>query len=62
LKAGDMDYREGSSWKKILSQSITTPDALPTSIEIDRTLLQKVVARYPMRLNPYYLSLIKRER
>ena len=59
MKAGDMDYREGSSWKKILSQSITTPDALPTSIEIDRTLLQKVVARYPMRLNPYYLSLIK---
>ncbi len=59
MKAMDMDYRGGSSWKQILSQSITTPDALPTSIEIDRAPLQKVVARYSMRLNPYYLSLIK---
>ena len=55
----DVDYRGGSSWKQILSQSITAPDALPTPIEIDSALLQKVVARYPMRINPYYLSLIK---
>ena len=59
MKARDMDYRGGASWKKILSQSITIPDALPTSIEIDRAPLQKVIARYPMRINPYYLSLIK---
>jgi len=59
LKAGAMDYRGGASWKKILSQSITAPDDLPTSIEIDRALLQEVVPRYPMRINPYYLSLIK---
>ncbi|MCK5341261.1 MAG: KamA family radical SAM protein [Desulfobulbaceae bacterium] len=54
-----MDYRGGASWKQILCQSITTPDALPTSIEIDRAPLQKVIARYPMRINPYYLGLIK---
>ena len=59
MKAGDMEYRGRASWKKILSQSITTPDALPTSIDIDRSLLQKVISRYPMRINPYYLSLIK---
>ena len=59
--AGDMDYRGNSSWKKILSQSITIPDSLPASFEIDRGSLQKVIARYPMRINPYYLSLIKKK-
>ena len=54
-----MDCREDSVWKNILSQSITTPDALPSSVEMDSTLLQKVVSRYPMRINPYYLNLIK---
>ena len=53
-----MDGR-AASWRKTLSQSITTPDALPASIEIDRRLIQEVISRYPMGVNPYYLGLIK---
>ena len=48
-------------WKKILSESITTPDALPACIRADKHSLQKVIDRYPMRINPYYLGLIKED-
>jgi lysine 2,3-aminomutase len=54
-----MDYGGGASWKQILSQSITTHDTQPTTIEIDGAPLKEVIARYPMRINPYYLGLIK---
>lgn len=55
------DTGEGKAplWKRLISQSMTTPEALPESFEIDAPGLQDVVARYPMRINPYYLSLIK---
>jgi len=46
-------------WKEILSQSITTPSSLPDSFGINATELQRVTARYPMRINPYFFSLIK---
>jgi lysine 2,3-aminomutase len=46
-------------WRKILSLSITSPGDLPASIQVDRERLQGVTARYPMRINPYYLSLVK---
>ena len=47
------------SWKQILSKSLTTVEALPQFFEIDGAELQKVTDKYPMRINPYYLSLIK---
>ncbi len=53
--------RKQTLWKQILSQSITTPRDLPAWFEIDVPALKKVVARYPMRINPYYLSLIKQK-
>ena len=46
-------------WKQVLSQAITTAQDLPESFEIDKAELQRVIARYPMRINPYYLGLIK---
>ncbi|MBW2168156.1 MAG: KamA family radical SAM protein [Deltaproteobacteria bacterium] len=48
-------------WKQILSQSITTPKSLSAFFEIDEPALQKVTARYPMRINPYYLGLNKKK-
>jgi lysine 2,3-aminomutase len=48
-------------WKQILSQSLTTTKALSPFFEIDETALQKVTDRYPMRISPYYLSLIKKK-
>lgn len=46
-------------WKQILSQSITTVRDLPTSFDADKAEIQRVVDRYPMRINPYYLGLIR---
>ncbi len=44
--------------RTILSRSIISPRDLPPSIKADRDLLHAVTDRYPMRINPYYLSLI----
>ncbi len=59
MKAKEIDCQSGASWRKILSQSITIPADLPASIEADSALLQEVTNRYPMRINPYYLGLVK---
>lgn len=48
-----------SRWKELLSRSVTTPEALPPFIDVDRELLRAVSEHYPMRINPYYLGLIK---
>jgi len=50
-----------ASWKQVLSQSITTPDSLPASFEIEVTGLKEVAAKYRMLVNPYYLGLIKKK-
>ena len=56
-----MSRHEKPPWKQLLSQSITRPDSLPASFEIDGTDLCDVTARYPMLVNPYYLNLIRRK-
>lgn len=56
-----MNKQKKPSWKQILSKSMTTPKALPSSFEIEAIELQKVIDRYPMIINPYYLNLIKHE-
>jgi lysine 2,3-aminomutase len=47
------------SWQKILQNSITDPTLLARKFGIDPAPLLKVAERYPMRINPYYLSLIR---
>lgn len=47
------------SWKKELAQSITTPEQLSERFGIDPEPLRAVVARYPLRITPHTLSLIK---
>lgn len=46
-------------WQKLLQRSITRPADLPRWFGIDVRPLDQVVAQYPMRINPYYLSLIR---
>ena len=54
---------EGESWESILSRSITTPLDLPEFLRIGKTEdLEKVAQKYPMRINPYYLHLIRKKR
>jgi len=46
-------------WKEILLDSITKPAILARHFEFDYTVLDKACARFPMRINSYYFSLIK---
>jgi lysine 2,3-aminomutase len=46
-------------WQRILSESITDPDQLACHLPIDPEPLRPVVARYPLRITRYYLSLIR---
>ncbi len=50
-----------TTWKRLLQSSITSVDALQRCFpgQID-PLVAAVVKRYPMRINPYYLELIKK--
>jgi len=47
-------------WEEILANSVTDTQALAKFLKVNKKKLDKVIARYPMRINPYYLSLIKR--
>lgn len=49
-----------TSWQKILRKSITTPQALVDELGGNTGEIQKVAETYPLRINPYYLSLIKK--
>ncbi len=46
-------------WQRALSESITSLSELARYIPIDPKLLGPVVARYPLRITRYYLSLIR---
>ena len=46
-------------WEKILSKSITAPEDLSKFFCADEREIQRVISTYPMRINPYYLSLIR---
>jgi len=47
------------TWQKLLQASITRPGELTRRFGVDPRPLEEVADRYPMRVNPYYLSLIK---
>jgi lysine 2,3-aminomutase len=52
-----------NDWRSILSQSITRPEGIAAQIKDNKSAhgnLAKVIAEYPMRINPYYLNLIKK--
>ncbi len=56
-----MTGKKKTSWEEILSKGITTAEALSAFFEIDETDARRVIARYPMRINPYYLGLIRQK-
>ena len=52
--------RYEETWESILSRSITSPLDLPEFLKPGKTEdLEKVARKYPMRINPYYLRLIR---
>ncbi len=46
-------------WEQLLSESVFNIDGLRSFLGVDDPDLNAVVERYPMRINPYYLTLIK---
>ncbi len=47
-------------WRNLLKKSIGAIDGLPPELRPESHEAAKVISRYPMRINPYYLSLIQR--
>lgn len=47
------------AWEKSLKRSITSPEELSGLFRVEPSTLAAVVARYPMRITPYYLGLIE---
>lgn len=49
------------NWRELLRDSVTSGDELARHIDIDIKEVDEVSGRYPMRINPYYLSLLKKD-
>lgn len=47
------------SWKQQLADSLTTPEQLASQFDVDPEPLRAVTSRYPLRITPYYLNLIR---
>lgn len=47
-------------WKVLLAESVATAEALAGHFDVDPVQLAPVIRSFPMRINPYYLSLIRR--
>ena len=45
-------------WQRLLADSIVTPDALSKILPVDPEMIRRVTQTYPMRINPYFLSLV----
>ncbi len=48
-------------WKQILRKSIYTPKQLSILSETSELEIKEICSKYPARVNPYYISLIKRK-
>lgn len=47
------------NWQRLLANSLTHPAQILQRFNLSTGPLAQVVSRYPMRVNPYYLSLIR---
>ena len=49
-----------TSWQKILKNSISSPAQIPNLSKQHHEEILEVTKIYPMRINPYYMSLIQK--
>lgn len=55
-----MSAHKPPGWRRLLSESVTALDALPVAVAKDDRHIE-LLERYPMCINPYYLSLIRQK-
>ncbi len=46
-------------WQELLRKSVETAEDFAEVFGVDKDLMRKIIERYPARINPYYLSLIR---
>lgn len=51
--------RNAAHWQELLYDSVVSADGLAGYLPIDIEKTQKVIEKYPMRINRYYLSLVE---
>jgi lysine 2,3-aminomutase len=47
------------TWESLLARSITTPEQLSRIADVDLAVVRRIHETFPLRINPYYFSLIK---
>ena len=48
-------------WQRIISQSITDSESLSKCLKVEESKINKVIDKYPLSINPYYINLIRKK-
>ena len=59
MTAGLNAFSNVSDWRMLLAESVTSADRLAGHLPIDPDAVGRVSQTYPMRINPYFLSVIQ---
>ena len=46
-------------WKRLVRDTVDTPEKLAAALDVDLEKMRKIHDEFPIRINPYYLSLIE---
>ena len=46
-------------WKRLVRDTVDTPEKLAVALDVDLEKMRKIHEEFPIRINPYYLSLIE---
>ena len=46
-------------WKRLVRDTVDTPEKLAAALDVDLEKMRKIHEEFPIRINPYYLSLIE---
>lgn len=49
----------GEDWRGLVNETVTSPEELARILEVDIEKIKPVHKEFPLRVNPYYLSLIR---
>ena len=47
-------------WKRLVRDTVNTPEKLAAVFDVDVDEMRRIHEEFPIRINPYYLSLIEK--